>query len=349
MLMTLLMIAGGTPVAPPAPKMLATPDGAIHRVLVSPDGKRMAANVYVGDKAKDGSAAGIHCPVWDTKTWAATHTFTPGPPNVRPIAAAAFTPDGKRLLDAYAVADLETKAVTAFDNYLPFPGGLELPSSWLSKDGRRCASRTSETGGGVTLRVSDFDPAAGTATEKLAIKVDKAAAGSYGGPGYALTDDGKTFVYGTKEDQQAGVIKVVDVATGRERLTIPTSSDDSVQRLGLSPDGNTLVTEHYVYGGPHTLKVWDLKTGKPKAEWKAALSGPRFTRDGRYVVGMTKQNKEVTMVDAKTGKPVAVLPAPYERISSYDVAPDGSWVAIAGGKLNDPRQVGVWKTADYKK
>ena len=337
--------------APPGGTMLATPDGTIAGVIASPDGKLVAANVRVDEKAKDGSAAGYHCLVWDAKTGEVKNRFPPVNPNEASVIAVLFSADGKRLIEHLRQVELETKVVAKFPATLPFPSGSV--SGRVSQDRSRIASLTTGNDG-ATIRVWDVDAATMAAKERVSVKLTKGqVADSH--PLYAISGDKTTLAYSYRlvETRLPGAIKVVDIETGKERQSIPIPDVNNVDFFVMSPDGNTIYAHQQALNRSDTVltNVWDVKTGKVKATWTVGRLGRiRITDDGRYIVAATgRKYTDVTVIDVKTGKPYALIPTPYEGIAGLDVAPDGSWVAIAGGKLNDPRQVGVWKVADYKK
>lgn len=237
-----------------------------------------------------------------------------------------------------------------------FPAGLPFPSGWVSgrvsQDRSRIASLTTYNDG-ATIRVWDVDPATMAAKERVSVKLTKDQVAGIRNIPYAISGDKTTLAHALAVKRSLGVIKVVDVETGKERQSITVPDANPVYTFVLSPDGATIYAQQQALGGAKaaSTNVWDVKTGKVKATWKVGRLGwMRIADDGRYVVGSTGSgNTDVTVFDVKSGKPHAVIPTPYEGIAGLDVAPDGSWVAIAGSKLNDPQQVGVWKVADYKK
>jgi RNA polymerase sigma factor (sigma-70 family) len=81
----------------------------------------------------------------------------------------------------------------------------------------------------------------------------------------AFAPDGRTLLTATfrsekKADdwQQHTTLQLWELATGKERLTIPCGSPRRLTRAAVSPDNRTLATAH----DDRTIQLWDLATGK---------------------------------------------------------------------------------------
>src|SRR5207253_7598960 len=127
--------------------------------------------------------------------------------------------------------------------------------------------------------------------------------------------DGKTLAAangGGDDDKYPGTIKVWDVATAKERASIPNGMATVLQFLDLafSADGKTLISAMLSLGETDkeegiAVQHWDLATGKARATYWApghfysANSGVYFTAlsaDGRPVAwgDEEKKGKEIT-------------------------------------------------------
>jgi WD40 repeat protein len=73
----------------------------------------------------------------------------------------------------------------------------------------------------------------------------------------AFSPDGKTLVSGAGAGNEPGVIKLWDVATGKEQATIK-GHTSTVICVAFSPDSKTLASG----SGDKTIKLWDVQPPK---------------------------------------------------------------------------------------
>src|SRR5262249_42630073 len=81
---------------------------------------------------------------------------------------------------------------------------------------------------------------------------------------FAFSPDGKTVAasahqivrLGTTTSLENAALRLWEVATGREVLTIPTN-DSLVNSIAFSPDGRVLAS-----GSTEAIRLWDVATGK---------------------------------------------------------------------------------------
>jgi WD40 repeat protein len=112
-----------------------------------------------------------------------------------------------------------------------------------------------------------------------------------------FSPDGRTLAFAAvDEDGYTHALKLLDLATGREKLSIPIkdkyrSSSYGPQAVGFSPDGRTLgLAAMDDDGYTHALELFDLATGREKVSIsikdKNVWCGfPDFSPDGRVMVG----------------------------------------------------------------
>jgi hypothetical protein len=111
--------------------------------------------------------------------------------------------------------------------------------------------------------------------------------------------DGRALaVVAVGSDRYARTVKLLDTATGRERLSIPiTDGNARVFTRALSPDGRLLVGTGQVFekankadGGRAWLKLWDTTTGREVASLDVgpndAVGNVSFSPDGRALAAV---------------------------------------------------------------
>jgi RNA polymerase sigma factor (sigma-70 family) len=164
----------------------------------------------------------------------------------------------------------------------------------------------------------------------------------------AFTPDGKTLASATGSwlpDGAPGEIKLWDVATGKERLSLarlPTM----VLSLAFSADGKILAS------ASGTVKLWEVDTGKEKLDLKVSGGIPwslAFTPDGKTLaagVGVREDNTpgSVVLWDLTTGKERAILPGHVGTVSCVAFTPDGKTLASADSRGT----VKLWDVANAK-
>ncbi|HZT81638.1 MAG TPA: WD40 repeat domain-containing protein, partial [Gemmataceae bacterium] len=103
----------------------------------------------------------------------------------------------------------------------------------------------------------------------------------------AFAPDGRTLLAATSWMEHKGdvwprhsTLRLWELATGKERLTIPCTSTGRLLRAAVSPDNRTLATAH----DDGTLQLWDLATGQELLRREAPGAEVRclaFAPDGR--------------------------------------------------------------------
>jgi WD40 repeat protein len=357
------------------------PDHRQATVLLSPDGKRIAAETLEGISvwetatarplfqaqagpryaALDGCDPSVTrwaslqtvgtratLRVLDLETRAEISRLDLEIPMNRYQAAMAWHPDGKRLAVGLSQGKVYVVGVPAG------PGEVRIVNagpSWLfawGPDGRRFAFAAEGDVRLKSLPVSSPPPVRLGPPLALPSVV-------------ALSPDGKTLA-GADRD---GTLPLWDIATGQVARRLPGhpaplgdkpgSGGREANALLWGPDGTRLAT---VRAGDGSLIVWDPKTGTAVTSWQFGGGGlswlqndaipAAWSRDARYLaVRAGAPQRKIRVLDAATGK----------EVRSWDGGPDlGSSNAMAwdpaGRKLatclGNPPKVQVWEAVTGK-
>lgn len=151
-----------------------------------------------------------------------------------------------------------------------------------------------------------------------------------------FTPDGKRVL------STSTVVQLWDVATGRELCQFgqPGRSPDEYHTLGaLSPDGRAFVT-----GTIHTLRLWEVATGKLRRQLKAGAewtnSGLTFSPDGKTVLVSYWPTLQLRKWDLTTGKLRDGGGGPaLDRSGRF--SPDGRLLAWADNDWREVRREGT--------
>jgi len=115
-----------------------------------------------------------------------------------------------------------------------------------------------------------------------------------------------------------------------------TGHSSGVNAVSVTQDGKYAVSA----SNDHTLKVWDLKTGKEVHTLTGHSSGViavSVTQDGKYVVSASDDHT-LKVWDLKTGKEVHTLTGHSLRVIAFSVTQDGKYAVSA----SDDRTLKVW-------
>jgi WD40 repeat protein len=126
-----------------------------------------------------------------------------------------------------------------------------------------------------------------------------------------------------------GTVKLWDVATGKERATLPASSG-AVLSLALSADGTLLA----VGNEEGILTVWQTATHQQRFRCQAHKGGVlalTFSPDGSRLVS-GGGDRAVTVRDSESGKEKGRHQDYAGPVSCLDFSPDGKLLAVAGGE-----------------
>ena len=226
------------------------------------------------------------------------------------VYAAAFSPDGRRILTASddrtaRIWDAATGAPLAV---LAGHGG-PVYAAVFSPDGRRIVT-ASEDG---TARL--WDGATGATLMVLA---------GHGGPVHAaaFSPDGRRIVTAS-EDRTA---RVWDAASGAQ-LAILSGHDGAVYDAAFAPDGRRIVTA----SGDKTARIWDAVTGAQLsvlAGHTQTVAAAAFSPDGRRVV-TASFDKTARIWDAASGAQLAILTGHDDVVYAAAFSPDGRRIVTA--------------------
>jgi WD40 repeat protein len=104
----------------------------------------------------------------------------------------------------------------------------------------------------------------------------------------AFAPDGKTLATGSSD----GVVKLWDVATGKERRTLR-GHRGNICSVAFAPDGRTLATGSY----DQTVRLWDARTGQEGVALEGQRPRPVSTSSGIVVVTFAPDGKTLASTD----------------------------------------------------
>jgi WD40 repeat protein/serine/threonine protein kinase len=147
-----------------------------------------------------------------------------------------------------------------------------------------------------------------------------------------FSPDGRRLASGSggyDEDQEQGYgeVKVWDLETGREALTLQ-GHTDVVRAVCFSPDGKRLASAG---GYDKTVKVWDAQTGQELLTLEGhtdAVGAVCFSPDGKRLAS-AGSDQTVKVWDAQTGQVQLTLKGHTETVESVCFSPDGRRLASA--------------------
>ncbi len=246
--------------------------------------------------------------------------LAPLPDSYRPVMALALSPDGKRLAVGRAgsllVHDLSR---TNFPAIARIEAHIDAVQSlaW-SADGARVAS-------GGFRRIVLWDGVAATPERVVTHGLSGRVAA------IAFAPDGQTLAIADGESGRTGMVRFVDVATGKVTVSWPAHSDDLLG-IEFSRDGKRLLTA----GGDRLVKVWDVATRQPVAVLEghtAQVMSAAFNPDATRVVS-GGADKQLKVWDIATKEKIIALGSPVASITAVAWPGDGASifaVTDAGG------------------
>lgn len=231
------------------------------------------------------------------------------------VGVLAFSPDGKRLALAPSTSSSSASGPVSI---LDWRSNKEVAKADAGKANVRalCFAPDGKAllGAASRGRALALDPLGRLPPREL---LPKESAGYYP----ALSPDGKLAAFA---DVAAGVLRVRDLGTGRER---PIFDDHRGPLEGkgvpidavLSPDGRRIATRT-----PTELRVWDARTGRPLKKIAGGKFSPGlgWSPDGKALVAADEAR--VGWWDADTGALGRQLPLPRKGLRRFSLSADGS-------------------------
>jgi len=312
-------------------------EGEIGSLAFSPDGKTLAA----------GNARGF-VKLFDPDTGRSLRSFQPGGGS----AAIAYSPDGQGLA---ATSSLSVMAI--FD---PISGGLSRkmdPTDDAGIPGLRCSvfspdDRTLAAGfanGNVAL----WDAATGRLLHVLPpYTIPAHTNGPFKNPvaaqnapigSLSFSPDGRTLYGG------GHVVRVWDVASGREQPRPEQPEHSAFYSVAISADGKTLAggspyqpydpetSSRALVGPERSITIWDVATGRRLSQLPTTepIVGLAFLPGSKALVSLDYQNV-LRLWDLASGHSAAAVRFEHHfQCHVLAVSPDGRRIA-AGGYESDP-------------
>ncbi|HEV2210312.1 MAG TPA: protein kinase [Verrucomicrobiae bacterium] len=237
------------------------------------------------------------------------------------VPAAAFSPDGKRIVTASADNTAQVwDAQTGLPLTAPMKHNAHVFTAEFSHDGRRIVTASDDH----TACVWDAQtglPLTGPLRHQGSLE-------------FARFSPDDTMVATAADDNTA---QIWDAQTGRPLLKEPLKHDGHVLYAEFSPDGTRLVTTSRDF----TARIWDVRTGRLCAELKHALwvQMAEFSQDGKRVVTASLDNT-ARVWDAQTGAPLGQPLQHRDHIWMARFSPDGKRIVTASAD----HSARVWNT-----
>jgi WD40 repeat protein len=237
--------------------------GPISAVVITPDSKTMVSR-----------GADNVIRRWDAATGKELGQFA----EPKGTTGVVFSPDGKTAALVNANGSVRLHAVADGKELRQLKGHTNGTAALaFSPDSKRLASR-----GNVDNIIRVYDVAQGSELKQINVPAPKAPGGGFGGGfgvaapvgrGLAFSPDGQTLAAAFNanspgpvrggQPQVAGdnMLRLWDVATGKEIRKITLPLQRTVTNLAYSPDGRLLATEN----ADRTFSIWEIASGKERA------------------------------------------------------------------------------------
>ena len=142
----------------------------------------------------------------------------------------------------------------------------------------------------------------------------------------AFSPNGQTIVSGSRDK----TVRLWDTTTGKNIKTFIGHTGE-VRSVAISPDGRTVVSsagrtvDGYYFGHDHTIRFWDVPSGKHKATWfghQGVIYYLAFSPDGRTLVSCGSEKKAIFW-DVTTGNPLWTFIGNEDGVGTIRFSSDG--------------------------
>ena len=280
------------------------PDGEIHGLGFSPDGRTLAS----------GSASGT-IRLWDTETGQARGLLQG---HSGPVFGVAFSPLGRMLASVGfdgAVKFWESEVERQSTTYLEHADAVKKLA--YAPDGRTVAT------GDAAGTVSTWEAATGK--RRLSFPAHVGGINSL-----AFAPHGQLFATAGNWD-----VKLWDAESGKQRGA-PLQHRGEVRAVKFSPDGKTLVSA----GGDRTVRLWDLDASRERAalgEHDCTVSSLDFSSDGRLLCSADERG-ELKIWDVALRQELMSWSGHDGTVEAVAFSPGGKSLASTGAD----RSIRLW-------
>ena len=236
------------------------------------------------------------------------------------VAAAAFSPDGQRIVTASYDKSARLWDAATGKEIAALQGHTKaVNSAAFSPDDRRIV-----TAGDTSVLVWD----AVTGKQLTALQCPAVVESA------AFSPDGRWIVAGAYDTNA----RIWDAATGQQRAVLRSHTGAAVLTAAFSPDGLRIVTT----SGDDSVRLWDAAAGEQIAalEHTQAVNSATFSPDGLRILTASDDNS-ARLWDAAMGEQTAALEGHTDIVWSAVFSPDGRRIVTASAD-NSAR---VWDAA----